>query len=357
MNNDIYLIGEIGWEVNLDTVIKAVKETDENEPLNVHIHSAGGGVYDGLAIYNYLKGLDREVNTISSGLVASIASIIFLAGNKETRVINETDNFLIHLPSGMGFGNAEDLEKSAKELRRVENTLSDIYAKETDLTKEEAIDLMSEDKMLDVEFLKEKGFVNEIKKFKAVAIFNNNKKMSKENTVTKEEVEGLFSTFKNELKNFFGMNQPTNKIVKDANGVDIDFFDLENDEEIIVGAEATVDGQKAEGEYTMSDGNKYVFEDGKLSEIIVEETDLEKAQKENESLKDELQTVSENLQAKTEELDAQNLVIEDMKAKFEEFKNTVTSKFDFKSKQNKKEVDEPKDGFNSDGVQRTPIKL
>ena len=77
MNNDIYLIGEVGWEITLQSVIDLVEKTDKTKPLNVHIHSQGGGVYDGLAVYNYLKGLDQEVHTYSAGLVASIASIIF----------------------------------------------------------------------------------------------------------------------------------------------------------------------------------------------------------------------------------------------------------------------------------------
>ena len=123
MNNDLYLIGEVGWEITLDSVINQVRETNQDEPLNVHIHSQGGQVYDGLAIYNYLKSLPQQVNTISSGLVASIASVIFLAGDKETRKINNLDSFLIHLPSGGSWGNAQDLEKTATELRDIEEKL------------------------------------------------------------------------------------------------------------------------------------------------------------------------------------------------------------------------------------------
>lgn len=354
MSNDIYLIGEVGGEINLNSVIKAVNESDKTLPLNVHIHSPGGSVYDGLAIYNYLKGLDQEVNTASSGLVASIASIIFLAGNKETRKINSTDNFLIHLPMAGAIGNAQDLEKTSAELRNIENKLSDIYAKETDLTKDESLELMKKDEMLDVNFLKEKGFISGIIEFKAVATINNKNKMSTE-TVTKKEVEGLFTKFKNELKDFFKMNEPTNKMVKDANGVDIDFFDLENDAEIIVGSEATIGGDKASGEYTMTDGNKWTFADGVLTDITEEATDLETVQAENDELKDQLQTAGENLQAKADELDAKDVAIENMKTEFTNFKNEVTSKFDFDGKKNKKE--NLKDGFNSEGIQRTPIKL
>ena len=158
--NDLYLIGEVGYEITLTDVINKVNNSDKKKPLNINIHSQGGSVYEGLAIYNYLKSLKQEVNTHSSGLVASIASIFFLAG--KNRTINNTDNFLIHLPSGMSMGNAKDFEKTAKELRDIENKLATIYENETNLTKEEALELMKNDEFLNVDFLLEKGFVNDI---------------------------------------------------------------------------------------------------------------------------------------------------------------------------------------------------
>lgn len=271
MKNDIYLIGEIGYEVNLNTVIEAVASSDKSKPLNVHIHSIGGCVYDGLAIYNYLKGLEQEVNTHSSGLVASIASIIFLAGAKATRNISTTDSFLIHLPMNFGGGNAEDFEKTAKQLRKIENQLADIYALETDLTKEEALELMKRDEMLDVNFLKEKGFVSNIIEFKAVATLtnNNNKNDMADKSVTKDEVEGMFTKFFNK----FFPSKPTNKIVSDANGVEIDFTELEADASPAVNDTATVDGANAEGEYVMPSGETYKFEAGVLTEIVEAEGD------------------------------------------------------------------------------------
>lgn len=323
--NDIYLIGDVGYEITLEAVVEAVKNSDQSEPLNVHIHSPGGSVYDGLAIYNYLKGLKQEVNTSSTGLVASIASIFFLAGNKDTRKVNSTDNFLIHLPSGGAFGNAEDLEKTADELRDIENKLADIYVNETSLTKDEALELMKKDEMLTTDFLLEKGFVSEIVEFKAVATFNNNK-MSTE-TVTKKEIEGLFTKFKNEVKGFFNTSEPKNKVLQDANGIDINFVDLKKDDEVLVDANATIDNKKASGEYVMPNGNKFVFENGVLTNIIEEETDLEKLEAKNTELKDELQTSAETIVNKDAEIAAKDVIIDEMKTKFTAFKTEITSKF------------------------------
>ncbi len=340
MSNDIYLIGEVGWDINLQSVIGQVEKTDKSQPLNVHIHSQGGSVYDGLAIYNYLKGLEQDVNTISSGLVASIASIIFLAGNKETRKINSTDSFLIHLPMGGMEGNAIDFEKTAKELRNIEDKLADIYVNETNLTKEEALALMTKDEMLNVSLLKDKGFVSEITEFKAVAKFNINKNEMSEN-LTEEKVEGLLDKFFNK---FFPKSEPTNKIVQDANGEEIDFANVEEDASPKVGDEATIGGEKANGNYVMPSGETFVFTDGSLSEIIeaaAEETneELEAAKKRVEELEAQLTEKETVVATLTETNETLTNSYEGIKNEFTELKNEITSGFTPQAKKEAKKED------------------
>jgi len=318
MKNDIYLIGEVGYEITLDSVIEAVNNSDKNQALNINIHSSGGSVYEGLAIYNYFKNLDQEVNTSSSGLVASIASIIFLAGKKETRKINKTDSFLIHLPMGGSFGNASDFEKSAKELREIETKLVDIYVNETNISREDAIALMNKDEMLDVNYLKEKGFVNNIIEFKAVANLNTNKQMN----LTEEKVDGLLEKFYNK---FFKKEEPTNKIVQDANGVEIDFFDVEEDSEPVAGDKARIDGTPADGEYVMPNGQTWVFVAGTWDSVIevVEDNKVEELEAELVKVNN-VNTELTNSLAK-------------LKTEFKELKNTITSSFETKKLEKKEE--------------------
>lgn len=330
MSNDIFLIGGVGSEITLEKTIEKIDALDNDDAVMVNIHSKGGDVFEGLAIYNYLKGLDRVVHTASAGIVASIASVFFLAGEK--RFINDGDTFVIHLPSGGNFGNAEDLEKTADELRDIENKLAKIYAKETDLTKIQALKLMKEDNILESKFLKDNGFVDKIIKFKAVATYNFNKNKMDKKQVTQEVVESLFKKYFNKA---FKKSEPQGKIVQDANGVEIDFFKLKPDQEIEIGAEAMIDDKKAVGEYTMPNGNKWIFVDGKFDKKIVQETDLEKANRENSELKDELQTM-------TEDIEAQKDLVKEAKKNFLDFKNTLTSEFDFDGKVVPTEPQEPK---------------
>ena len=328
MENEIYLIGGVGDEITLQGTIEAVKNLNTTDPITFYIHSEGGSVFEGLAIYNYIKGLENDIITRTAGIVASIASIIFLAGAK--RSVNENDSFLIHLPSTGSYGNAEDLEKTAEQLRDIEETLSKIYAKETKLTAKQALKLMGEGNFSDMDFLKENGFVDEIIKFKAVAKYEkfNTNKMNKE-TVT--AVESLFTKFFNK---HFGKDEPKNKIVQDANGVEIEFFKLDKDAEIEIGAEAKIDDKKADGEYVMPDVGTYVFVNGLLDSIVVEETDLEKSTRENSELKDELQTTFASL-------DEQKKLVSKMKKDFKTFKNKITSEFDFTAETKPTEKTDP----------------
>jgi len=330
---EIYLFGEVGSEITLQNVIDKVKQQDLTDGLTVNIHSPGGGVIEGLAIYNYLKSLDTQITTVSNGLIASIASIIFLAG--DTRIINKTDSFLIHLPFSFSGGNAKDLEKDAKELRKIENQLSNIYAKETKLTASEALDLMNKDEFLDSEFLKEKGFVNEIVNLKAVAklILNNDNKMSE--NVTKTEVEGLLNKLENSIKSFFKKNKEViNKIVQDANGQDIEFPDVAEQDDPKVGDKALINGAPAEGDVIMPDGRTFVFSQGVLTEIKDAQQQPQQQPPANQAELDAANLEIENLK---KELAENETIVKDVQNQLKDFKNQITSAFEYKDKTKKPE--------------------
>lgn len=334
MQNDIFLIGEVGYDITLQTVIDAVAKTDASQPINVHIHSGGGSVYDGLAIYNYLKGLNQEINTSSSGLVASIASVIFLAGVKETRKVNRTDSFLIHLPMGFNGGNASDLEKTAKELRDIESKMADIYVSETSLTKDEAIALMKNDEMLDVDFLKDKGFVSEVVEFKAIANLINNKSKQMSEQLSKKDAESMFDKFEKTLKAIFGKSEPTSKLVQDASGTEINFTELEEDATPSVGDVATVDDSPASGEYVMPNGDTFTFVDGAVTEIVVFVEDND------EDLAEQIDALKLELEAKENEAIASAKKLKEISGEFVKFKATFKSNFKAEKKE-KKEDGEP----------------
>ena len=101
-------------------------------PLVVEINSPGGNVWDGLAIYNMLRGRQSPVTTRVVGIAASIASIIALAG--DTIEMADASLFMIHDPSGMVAGTSEDMRKMANALDQHAEILANIYVKRTGKT-------------------------------------------------------------------------------------------------------------------------------------------------------------------------------------------------------------------------------
>ena len=98
-------------------------------PLVIEINSPGGNVWDGLSIYNMLRGRQAPVTTRVVGIAASIASIIALAG--DTVEIADAALFMIHDPSGMVAGTSEEMRKMADALDQHAEVLAGIYSKVT----------------------------------------------------------------------------------------------------------------------------------------------------------------------------------------------------------------------------------
>src|SRR6056297_93805 len=113
-------------EVNLKQVVEQIKQNKDADILNVHIRSEGGDVWEGFAIHDALFNSGKEIHTIGEGIVASIATVIFLSGSK--RYMSKNAEFMIHNPWTYGMGSASDLEKTAGELRDIEDKIVAFYA-------------------------------------------------------------------------------------------------------------------------------------------------------------------------------------------------------------------------------------
>jgi ATP-dependent Clp endopeptidase proteolytic subunit ClpP len=100
-----------------------------NGPLLVEINSPGGNVWDGLSIYNQLRGRKAPVTTRVVGIAASIASIIALAGDRVEMA--DAALMMIHDPSGMASGTSEDMRKMAEALDQHAEVLVGVYHKKT----------------------------------------------------------------------------------------------------------------------------------------------------------------------------------------------------------------------------------
>jgi ATP-dependent Clp protease protease subunit len=126
--------------VNAKDFAEELKGIPAGRKITVRINSPGGNVWDGLAIYHQLKSRRQDVTVLVDGLAASIASVIALAGS-ELR-IPKNALYMIHDPSGLVVGTAEDMQKMAAELDKHADVLAGIYAEKTGKTRTEMRSLM-----------------------------------------------------------------------------------------------------------------------------------------------------------------------------------------------------------------------
>lgn len=120
VGNKIYISDFIDsdWGVSGDMVLEALMNFEDDMEVDVVINSPGGSVFEGIAITNAIK--DRPMtNTIISGVAASIASVIAMAGDKVSMHANSI--LMIHKPSSIVLGTAEDFKKEAEVLDKIQN--------------------------------------------------------------------------------------------------------------------------------------------------------------------------------------------------------------------------------------------
>lgn len=154
---DVYILDEIGgYGTSAEGFITAVKESSaKDKEVRVHLNSPGGSVFDGLAIYNFLK--DRgNVTTIVDGVAASMASVIFMAGSN--RIMPQNAMLMIHEPWTGAVGEASDMRKAAEALDKMKDSIAGIYANATGKDIDVINEMMSETTWMNGKDAEQEGF-------------------------------------------------------------------------------------------------------------------------------------------------------------------------------------------------------
>jgi len=331
--------------VNVKGVANEINSQPNAEDFIVHIHSPGGDVMEAFAIHDILAATGKKITTQIEGLCASAATIIALAGSE--RKMTENSEFMVHLPFGMGFGTADDMQRAADDIREVENKVVVFYAEKTGLEQDEIRELMKNETWMPVDEAKEKGFVTElITTMKAVARITpkNNKMAQMTESELDKKLDGFLGKIMEGVKKVFGRSVEM-LTVTTADGTILDFGDsVEEESQIDVGSTATVDGAPATGEHVLPDGRTLVFENGAITEIREPEDDVEALktkiatlEAENEKLK------SAQAEAETRESEMKTAV-DAMKTEFETFRKTIKSDLGMTKPENRKTPGENGDG-------------
>ncbi len=135
---DILLYGVIGdsWFGDGNPGKKFVSDFKAVEAkydrINIHINSPGGSVWDGLPIFNAIKSSKKDTHTYIDGIAMSMGAMIALSG--KTVHAAKGSLMMLHTVSGMAFGNANDMRKTAEEMDVYDEVLGQLIADKTGKT-------------------------------------------------------------------------------------------------------------------------------------------------------------------------------------------------------------------------------
>jgi len=116
-----------------------LQSEDPEREINLYIHSPGGIISAGLAIYDTMQILSCPISTICVGMAASMATILLAAGTKGKRHALPNSTIHLHQPMGGVQGQAADIEIEAREILRMRDLLNTILIKHTNLTEENIV--------------------------------------------------------------------------------------------------------------------------------------------------------------------------------------------------------------------------
>ena len=102
--------------------------SDPGKDISIYINSPGGSVYAGYGIYDTMQFISSDVSTICTGMAASFAAVLLVAGTKGKRMALPHSRVMIHQPLGGAQGQASDIEITAREIQKLKKELYAIIA-------------------------------------------------------------------------------------------------------------------------------------------------------------------------------------------------------------------------------------
>src|SRR5947209_5469792 len=135
---------------------------DAKKDIFFYINSPGGSVYDALAIYDTMKYVTNDVQTVGIGVQASAAAILLSSGTKGKRYLLPNSTVMIHQPSSGTRGKVTDQEIDLREALRVKKLIEEIMAKNTGQKLEKIHEDMERDRWMTATEAKKYGLVDAI---------------------------------------------------------------------------------------------------------------------------------------------------------------------------------------------------
>jgi ATP-dependent Clp protease, protease subunit len=135
---------------------------DPDKDINLYIHSPGGVISAGLAIYDTMQLIRPEISTIVVGMAASMATVLLCAGAKGKRFALLNATVHMHQAVGGAQGQASDIAIAAKEIMRLQDIIRNIISKHTGQSLDKITHDTDRDFYLNPQQAMEYGLIDEI---------------------------------------------------------------------------------------------------------------------------------------------------------------------------------------------------
>ena len=135
---------------------------DPDKDIHLYINSPGGIVTSGMAIYDTMRFIKPDVNTLCLGQAASMGAVLLAAGAKGKRGALPHARIMIHQPLGGFQGQATDIEIQSREMRRTRDTINKILSEITGHDTKKITRDTERDNFMDPEEAKEYGLIAQV---------------------------------------------------------------------------------------------------------------------------------------------------------------------------------------------------
>jgi ATP-dependent Clp protease protease subunit len=135
---------------------------DPEKDVSIYINSPGGSIYAGLAIFDTMRFIRPDIQTMCVGIAMSMGSLLLAGGTKGKRAALPNSRILIHQPSAGFEGQSSDIEIHAREILAQRERIDEIYAEATGKTVQEVHTDMERDRFFTAAQAKDYGLIDRV---------------------------------------------------------------------------------------------------------------------------------------------------------------------------------------------------
>ena len=135
---------------------------DSGKDINIYLNSPGGSVTAGLGIYDTMQFISSDVATICTGMAASMAAVLLVAGTEGKRSALPHSRVMIHQPLGGVQGQASDIEIEAKEIMKFKKELYTIISEHSHTPYDKVWNDSDRNYWMTAEEAKEYGMIDQV---------------------------------------------------------------------------------------------------------------------------------------------------------------------------------------------------